>query len=90
MALRLESVDFITVASLVCKAANILRSSIYNKSVILEPIGLDSLYPSVAFNIHATGFIHRVNSLGQSASPWGNSLLNLITSDVSAPLSVLH
>ena len=80
-------VDFITVASLVCKAANILRSSTYNKSVILEPIGHDNLY---SFNIHATGFIHRVNSLGQRASPWGNPLLNLMTSDVSAPVSVLH
>ena len=65
-------VDFISVANLVCKATNILRSSMYNKSVILEPLGLHSLYPSVAFNIHATGFMHRVNSLGQRASPWGN------------------
>ena len=66
----------------------LLRSSIYSRSVTLKLMGLDNLYPSVALFFQAIGFKHIVNSLGFSASPWGNPLLNLIGSEVSFPFLV--
>ena len=55
----------------------------YNRFEIFSAIGLDNLYPSVAFNFHATVFKHGVNKRGHNASPWGRSFLNLIISDCS-------
>ena len=81
-----DLVDFSTVFNLLSEAAKIFKSSIYNRSVTLMLIGLDSMCPSVALTFHVMEFIHRVNSLGHKASPWGRSLLNFIISDFSRAL----
>ena len=75
--------------NLLSDAANTLRSSIYNGSVTLALIGLDSLYPSKALIFQVKGFKQIVNSLGQSASPCGKPFLNTIGSEPSCPCNVL-
>ena len=64
-----DLVDFSIVFNLLSEAAKIFKSSIYNRSVTLMLIGLDSKYPFVALTFHAMGFIHRVNSLGHNSLP---------------------
>ena len=51
-------------------------------------MGFDSLYPLVALIFQTIGCKHTVNSLGYSASPWGNPLLILIGSELSLPFLV--
>ena len=61
----------------------------YSKCVILPLSGLDSLYPSDAFNFQDIGLRHKVNNLGHRASPCGRPLLNLMTSEILYPSFVL-
>ena len=82
-------VDSRTRFGLVSDSANTLRSSMYNRSVTLALIGLDSLYPSEALIFQATVFKQIVNSLGQSASPCGKPFLNTIGSETSCLCNVL-
>ena len=51
-------------------------------------MGFDSLYPLVELIFQTIGCKHSVNSLGYSASHWGNPLLNLIGSELSLPFLV--
>lgn len=64
-----ELVDLKTVCSLAVDQTYTLRSSMYSRYVILVPLGLDYLYPTVALKGQATGFIHSVKRRGQRASP---------------------
>ena len=82
-------VDSRTRFNFLSDSANTLRSSIYNRSVTLALIGLDSLYPSEGLIFQATGFKQIINSLGESASPCGKPFLNTIGSETSCPCNVL-
>ena len=66
-----------------------LTTSICSRSVTLALIGLDSLKPSEALIFWATGFKQIVNSLEQSASPFGKPWLNTIGSEPSCPCNVV-
>ena len=64
---------------------NGLRGPWYSRWVILLDIGFDSLFLSVARTFHAIGFKHNMNSIGQSASPWGGPFLKRIVGEISLP-----
>lgn len=73
--LPITLVSSITLANFPSDDAQIFKSQMQSRTVILAFIGLVRLQPFVALSFQATEFKHSVNSLGHRTSPWGRSLL---------------